>query len=183
MALPIVVLCIFSLFTMSVKAEYMCGDLTSDGYGNICNDSGQPVGTVSNEGCPGYNNPCGDPIYPPAGAIPPNADEFLSDSPTATTSSKKRNNPAPLGACWKDNPKARIAPISWYWPVYKNVHLQVYDSTGAWWFNGWIKSNSYTVFSKDGKGQFPGVPTDGRTIYAQVSYGDGFSPLGTINCR
>jgi hypothetical protein len=116
------------------------------------------------------------------GAIPPDADEFLSEPPTATSSAKYNANPAPLGACWKDDPKARVAPVSWYWPMYKNVHLQIYDSTGAWWFNGWVKSNSYTVFSKDGKGQFPGIPTDGRTVYAKVSYGGEFSEAGKINC-
>jgi hypothetical protein len=121
---------------------------------------------------------------PPSGggALPPDADEFLSYSPVATTSAKKINKPAPIGGCWKNDPRSRIVPITWYWPVYKNVHLQIYDSTGAWWFNGWVKSNSYTVYSKDGKGQFPGVPTDGRTVYAKVSYGKGFSTAGAINC-
>ncbi len=116
------------------------------------------------------------------GAIPPDIDELLSDEPVTSSSAAQKNTP-PIGVCLQYNLTRKTTPVNWYWPVYKNIHLQIYDSTGAWWFNGWVKSNSYTVFSKDGKGQLPGVPSDGRTIYAKISYGGRFTSAGVINCR
>jgi hypothetical protein len=62
---------------VTVLADYQCG------Y-NICNDSGQSIGTVTTgDGCPG-GGPCGDPIYPPSsgggGAIPPVINEPVGTS-------------------------------------------------------------------------------------------------------
>jgi len=123
-------------------------------------------------------SPCGESCAPqdPQG-IP--SDDDLS----ASGSSSLNSLVAPTPMCWKSDPKSKIAPISWYWSLYHTVHLQVYDSTGAWWFNGWVKSNSYTVFSKDGLGQYPGIPADGRTAMARISYdGTKYSKIATINC-
>lgn len=131
-------------------------------------DTGEYTGCPPCSGCGG-------------GAIPPGADAPFYDIPKSTPSAAT-NIPAPIGACWTADPKSRIVPITWHWPAFKNVHLQVYDSTGAWWFNGWIRSNSFTVFSKDGKGQYPGIPADGRTVFAKVNYGGNFASVGKINC-
>lgn len=162
------------LFPMSSPAQgAWCVELNSvcPGDENRC-----PPGTTNDPDCDGYIPGGG------GGAIPPDTIEDFYSSQVIASSSASKNNLPPAGACWKTDPKSKIAPVSWYWPVYKNVHLQIYDSTGAWWFNGWTKSNSYTVFSKDGKGQYLGIPLDGRTVFAKISYGKVSTPIGKINC-
>ena len=92
--------------------------------------------------------------------------------PDKTVTSNGKN--VPVATCGPYDSATKTNPIVWQWSSSRVVHLQVYDSTGAWWFNNWIKSNAYVTSTT----QKPGTIT-----YARVSYdGAYFSPVGEASC-
>lgn len=87
------ILAFFSLKS-PVNADYPCG-------GNMCNDDGVPIYTISEEGC-GNTGPCGDPfIYPPAAEADPPTDTttqqdgYQSDEASFQQSTGPGNNGNP----------------------------------------------------------------------------------------
>ena len=115
-----------------------------------------------------------DPSCGGGGGIPPD-----SSSPSASL-----KQTAPQAICGMYNTQTQTTPVLWYWLYHTKAQLQVYDSTGAWWFNDWIESNSYAIFSRDNRGVLPGIPPDGRSVFARISTnGKTFSSTGQVSCE
>ena len=117
---------------------------------------------------------------PGGGGIPP---DLMVYDKKSSSSGSLTVDAHPHLFCWKPAAKTDKTPVTIYWEPHATAHLQVYDSKGVWWFNGWVKSNSYTVFSENDADEPKGVPMDGRIVYAKLNFGGKFTAPGSITCK
>lgn len=112
-----------------------------------------------------------------APSLTPSPTNLPTPIPTLTSSLV----PGPVSAqCGSFISSTNTIPILYSWK--NGSGLQVWDSTGYWWYNS--KAGSpFFLSSKDNSGIIPGIPV-GRTVYSRTTYNwTSFSKTNRITCK